>query len=233
MVNLTKNKKKVLEILNNKKKKYSLLEAIKLVKKISFTKFDSSFDASIRLNVDPKKSDQLVRGGLVLPHGLGKKQKILVLVSADKEQEIQNHCSPDYIGLDDYINKIQKGWLNFDIIVTMPSIMIKIGPLGKILGPRGLMPNPNNGTVTNDVCNAVNEIQSGKINFKVDKYGIINASIGRVSFINDYIKNNFTEFINFLKKIRPSSCRGEYIKSIFLSSTMSLSIPVDIYSFLS
>lgn len=222
---LTKNKKRVYQKIDNKKK-YTLEEAAVLIKDISFTRFDASIDLTVNLGVDPRKPNQMVRGTAKLPYGTGKKVRILALVSSDKELESQN-AGADYIGLDEYIEKIKTGWLDFDVIVTMPMMMIKLGPLGKILGPRGLMPNPKTGNVTMDPVNAILEIKSGKITFKVDKYGIIHTSIGKISFNKDKIKKNVSEVIQTLYRLKPSTSKGSYVKSIYLSSTMSPSIYID------
>ena len=206
--------------------RYALGEAIELVKKITHTKFDASVDIAIRLGVDPRKADQMVRGTVILPHGTGKKRKVLVLCTADKEKEAQA-AGADHVGLDDYIKKIAEGWTDVDVIITMPTIMTKVGKLGKILGPRGLMPNPKTGTVTTEVGKAVQEVKSGKIDFKVDKYGIIHASIGRVSFSDEQIKQNARELIACIFKLKPAAAKGSYLTSINLASTMSKSIAVD------
>ena len=205
---------------------YSLTDAANILKQISFTKFDASVDVDIRLGVDPRKANQMVRGIVTLPHGTGKKIKVLVLCSTDKEDEAKA-AGADFVGLDDYIQKIKEGWTDIDIIITMPSVMPKIGALGKILGPRGLMPNPKTGTVTMDIGKAVKEVKAGKIDFKVDKTGIIHASIGRVSFTPDKIAENAKELIQNVIKLKPSSAKGTYIKSIFMSSTMSPGIKID------
>lgn len=222
---LTKNKKIVYQKIDNNKK-YTLEEASLLIKDITFTRFDASIDLTVNLGVDPRKPNQMVRGTANLPYGTGKKVKILALVSSDKEVE-SKQAGADYIGLDEYIQKIKNGWLDFDIIVTMPMIMIKLGPLGKILGPRGLMPNPKTGNVTMDPSKAILEIKSGKITFKVDKYGIIHTSIGKISFNQEQIKKNIFELIQTLYRLKPSTAKGSYLKSIYLSSTMSPSIYID------
>ena len=205
---------------------YSLREASSLVKEITFTKFDASIDMAIRLGVDPKKATEMVRGILTLPHGTGKNVKVLALVSADKENEAKE-AGADFFGLDEYLQKIKDGWTDIDIIVTMPSVMGKLGPLGKILGPRGLMPNPKTGTVTMDIKKAISDVKGGKIDFKVDKTGIIHASIGKASFSADKIFENADELIRTIEKIKPSTSKGTYIKSIFMSSTMSQGISID------
>lgn len=222
---LTNNIKKS-KIKINKDKKYLLIDAIKLLKNITYTKFDSSIDVSLRLGVDTKKQDQMIRDMVILPHGTGKKIKILALVNPEKELIVKN-SGADYVGSDEYIQKIKNGWMDFDIVVTMPSIMIKLGPLGRILGPRGLMPNPKTGTITNNPEKAIEEIKSGKINFKTDKYGIIHALVGKCSFKSEYIKNNILKLISVLKKVKPSSSKGIYFKSIYISSTMSPSIAIE------
>ena len=207
-------------------KKYSLEEASNLVKDISFTKFDASVDIDVNLGVDPKKADQMVRGVVTLPHGTGKEIRVLVLCTPDKEQEAKD-AGADYVGLDDYVAKIEGGWTDVDVIITMPTVMAKVGKLGRVLGPRGLMPNPKAGTVTLDIAKAVKEVKAGKIDFKVDKTGIIHASIGKVSFDAKKIYDNAYEIINTLSKLKPSSAKGTYFKSIHLSSTMSPGIDID------
>ena len=206
---------------------YSLKEASNLVKDITTTKFDSSIDVAVRLGVDPKKANEMVRGVVNLPHGTGKKLKVLALVTPDKENEAKE-AGADMIGLDDYLQKIKDGWTDVDVIVTMPSIMGKLGPLGKVLGPRGLMPNPKTGTVTMDIKKAVTDVKGGKIDFKVDKSGIVHACIGKVSFTSEKIFDNVDEFLKTIVKLKPSTTKGTYVKSIFLSSTMSPSIPIDL-----
>jgi large subunit ribosomal protein L1 len=225
MVKLSKNRKISLEKINSEKS-YSLDEASALVKEVTTTKFDSSVDIAIRLGVDPKKANEMVRGVVSLPHGTGKSLKLLALVTPDKEEEAKK-AGADLVGLDDYIEKIKKGWVDVDVIVTMPSVMGKLGPLGKVLGPRGLMPNPKTGTVTMDISKAVSDIKGGKIDFKVDKSGIIHASIGKVSFTADKIKDNANELLNTIVKLKPSGAKGEYIKSISMSSTMSPGIAIE------
>ena len=221
----TKNQKKSISKVDPNKI-YSLREASSLVKEITFTKFDASIDMAIRLGVDPKKATEMVRGIVTLPHGTGKNVKVLALVSADKENEAKE-AGADFFGLDEYLQKIKDGWTDIDIIVTMPSVMGKLGPLGKILGPRGLMPNPKTGTVTMDVKKAISDIKGGKIDFKVDKTGIIHASIGKASFSADKIFENADELIRTIEKIKLSTSKGTYIKSIFMSSTMSQGISID------
>ena len=225
MKKTTKNRKLSLEKIDLDKF-YSLDEASKLVKEITTTKFDSSVDLAIRLGVDPKNANEMIRGVVSLPHGTGKSLKVLALVSPDKEDEAKK-AGADYIGLDEFIDKIKNGWVDVDVIVTMPSVMPKLGPLGKILGPRGLMPNPKTGTVTMDIGKAITDIKGGKIDFKVDKTGIIHASVGKVSFTADKIKDNANELINTIVKLKPSSLKGTYVKSISISSTMSPGIAIE------
>jgi len=225
MAKLTKNQK-ALAGKYNPEKEFSLEDAAKLVKEITFTKFDSSVDVDIRLGVDPKKSDQMVRGVVSLPHGLGKVIRVLVLCTPDKEQEAKD-AGADFVGLDDFISKIESGWTDVDVVITMPSVMAKVGKLGKILGPRNLMPNPKTGTVTNDVGKAVTEVKGGKIDFKVDKTGIIHASIGKVSFDAAKLLENAQELLSTISKLKPSAAKGTYMRSISLSSTMSPGIMVD------
>lgn len=225
MSKLTK-KRKLAEGKLEEGKVYTLQEASALVKEITMTKFDASVDVDVRLGIDPRKSNQMVRGVVSLPHGTGKETKVLVLCTPDKEAEAKE-AGADYVGLDDYIEKIKGGWTDIDIIITMPSIMGKIGALGRVLGPRGLMPNPKSGTVTNEIGNAVKEVKQGKIDFKVDKAGIIHSSIGKVSFTPEQISGNAREFITTLIKLKPAAAKGTYIKSIYLSSTMSPGIKVD------
>ena len=221
----TKNQKEsILKV--DSTKTYTLREASTLVKEITFTKFDASVDLAIRLGVDPKKSTEMVRGVVALPHGTGKKVKVLALVTPDKETEAKE-AGADFIGLDEYLKKIKDGWTDIDIIVTMPSIMGKLGPLGKILGPRGLMPNPKTGTVTMNVKKAISDIKGGKIDFKVDKTGIVHASIGKASFSAEKIFENSDELLKTILKIKPSTSKGTYIKSIFMSTTMSPGISID------
>ncbi len=208
------------------KEVYDLNEAVQLVQKNTFTKFDASMDLAVRLGVDPKKSDQMVRGTVSLPHGTGKSCRILVLCTADKEQEAIQ-AGADYVGLDNYIEKIAAGWTDVDVIITMPTVMIKLGKLGKILGPRGLMPNPKVGTVTMDVAKMVKEVKSGKVSFKVDKYGIVHSSVGRVSFSQEKIVENVIELLRAIVKLKPASSKGLYVNSISLSSTMSRGVFVD------
>jgi large subunit ribosomal protein L1 len=225
MARITKNKKLV-AAKYNAEKEYSLDDASKLLKEITFTKFDSSVDVDIRLGVDPKKSDQMVRGVVSLPHGLGKVVRVLVLCTPDKEQEAKD-AGADFVGLDDYVKKIEGGWTDVDVIITMPTVMAKVGKLGKVLGPRGLMPNPKSGTVTLEVGRAVKEVKAGKVDFKIDKQGIIHASIGKASFSADKIKDNVAELIHVVAKLKPASAKGTYFQSITLSSTMSPGIMID------
>jgi large subunit ribosomal protein L1 len=225
MSKLTKNQKLALSKIEAGKA-YSLKEASSLVKEITTTKFDASVDIDVRLGVDPRKANQMVRGVVSLPHGTGKQVRVLVLCSPDAEAEAKE-AGADYVGLDEYIEKIKGGWTDVDVIITQPQIMGKIGALGRILGPRGLMPNPKSGTVTNDVAKAVKEVKQGKIDFKVDKAGIVHTSIGKVSFTPEQIRDNAKEFIQTLIKLKPTAAKGTYIKSIYLSSTMSPGLKVD------
>jgi large subunit ribosomal protein L1 len=225
MSKLTKNQKLASSRMENGKT-YTLREASALVKEITLAKFDASVDVDVRLGIDPRKSNQMVRGVVSLPHGTGKVTRVLALCTPDKEAEAKE-AGADYVGLDEYIEKIKGGWTDMDIIITMPSIMGKIGALGRILGPRGLMPNPKSGTVTNDIGKAVQEVKQGKIDFKVDKTGIVHSSVGKVSFAADKIFDNVKEFISTLIKLKPSAAKGTYMKSIYLSSTMSPGIKID------
>ena len=225
MGKLTKNRK-LSEAKVDNSKLYNLDEACSLLKDITTTKFDASVDLAVRLGVDPKKANEMVRGVVSLPNGTGKDMKVLALVSPDKEEEAKN-AGADFVGLDEYIDKIKGGWTDVDVIVTMPSVMGKLGPLGRILGPRGLMPNPKTGTVTMDVGKAVSDVKAGKIDFKVDKAGIVHAPIGKVSFSADKIVGNANELLQTLIKMKPTSSKGTYIKSIYISSTMSPSIAID------
>ncbi len=225
MSKLTKNQKIALSKIEPGKA-YSLAEASALVKEITLTKFDASVDVDVRLGVDPRKANQMVRGVVTLPHGTGKQVRVLALCTPDKEEEAKA-AGADYVGLDEYIEKIRGGWTDIDVIITMPAIMGKIGALGRVLGPRGLMPNPKSGTVTNEVGAAVKEVKSGKIDFKVDKTGIVHTSIGKSSFAAEQIKDNAAEFISTLIKLKPTAAKGTYIKSIYISSTMSPGIKVD------
>ena len=225
MAKLTKNKKLALEKIEEGKL-YKLNEAATLLKEVISTKFDASVDIDVRLGVDPRKANQMVRGVVTLPHGTGKEIRVLVLCTPDKEEEAKK-AGADYIGLDDYVEKIQNGWTDIDVIITMPPAMSKVGKLGKILGPRGLMPNPKSGTVTMDIGKAVADVKMGKIDFKVDKFGIIHSRIGKASFESDQIVDNAREFISTIVKLKPTSAKGTYIKSISLSSTMSPGIRID------
>ncbi|MCK9255498.1 MAG: 50S ribosomal protein L1 [Bacteroidales bacterium] len=225
MTKISKNRKNALAKLE-KGKKYDLQEAAKLVKDFTFTKFDASVDIDVRLGVDPRKANQMVRGITTLPHGTGKEVRVLVLCTPDKEQEAKD-AGADYVGLDDYIEKLSGGWTDIDIIITMPQVMAKLGRLGRILGPRGLMPNPKAGTVTMEIGKAVEDVKKGKIDFKVDKYGIIHAGIGKVSFSSEKIVDNATEILQTIIKLKPTAAKGTYVRSIYLSSTMSPGIEID------
>ena len=225
MGRISKKRKEALAKIDSAKA-YSLTDACNLVKEVTSTKFDASVDLCVRLGVDPRKANQMVRGTVALPHGTGKDLKVLVLCTPDKEEEAKA-AGADYVGLDEYIDKIKGGWTDIDVIITMPAVMGKVGALGRILGPRGLMPNPKTGTVTMDVEKAVTEVKAGKIDFRVDKYGIIHSAVGKVSFDGDKIKDNAHELIQTLVKMKPSSAKGTYIKSIYISSTMSPSIQID------
>ena len=229
MARLSKNTKEALSKFDIEKE-YSLDEAAKIVKDITFTKFDASVDVSVRLGVDPRKADQMVRGTVALPNGVGKDVKVLVLCTPDKQAEAEE-AGADFVGLDEYIEKIKGGWTDIDVIITMPSVMGKVGALGRVLGPRGLMPNPKSGTVTMDIKKAVTEIKAGKIDFKVDKFGIIHTTVGRASFGADKIAENANELLQTIIKLKPSSAKGEYMKSICLSSTMSPGVKVEPKSF--
>jgi len=228
MAKISKNRKNALAKLE-KGKKYDLQEAAKLVKEITFTKFDASVDIDVRLGVDPRKANQMVRGITTLPHGTGKEVRVLVLCTPDKEQEAKD-AGADYVGLDNYIEQLSGGWTDIDIIITMPQVMAKLGKLGRILGPRGLMPNPKAGTVTMEIGKAVEDVKKGKIDFKVDKYGIIHAGIGKVSFSPEKIVDNATEIIQTIIRLKPTAAKGTYVKSIYLSSTMSPGIEIDLKS---
>lgn len=225
MATLTKKRKSALEKIE-KDKLYTLKEASALVKELSTTNFDASVDLSVRLGVDPRKANQMVRGTVSLPHGIGKEVRVLALVTPDKEAEAKE-AGADFVGLDEYVEKIKNGWTDVDVIVTMPSVMGKVGALGRVLGPRGLMPNPKSGTVTMDVAKAVSEVKAGKIDFKVDKYGIIHTSVGRASFEADKIRENALEMIQTIVKLKPSAAKGIYIKSICVSGTMTPGIHID------
>ena len=225
MKKVSKNRKKIIDKVV-KGKLYSVDEASSLVKEITNQNFDPSVDLAVRLGVDPKKADQMIRGVVSLPNGTGKSVKILALVTPDLENDAKE-AGADFVGLDDYLNKIKGGWTDIDVIITVPSVMPKLGPLGKILGPRGLMPNPKSGTVTNDVKKAVTDVKSGKIDFKVDKFGIIHVSVAKASFTPQKITENINEFLRTVLKLKPSSAKGNYFKSIFISTTMSPSIQID------
>jgi large subunit ribosomal protein L1 len=229
-MSLTK-KRKVAQAKVDTNKAYSLKDASALVKEINCTKFDSSVDVHVRLGVDPKKADQAIRGTVTLPHGTGKTKRVLVLCTPDIEAEAKA-AGADHVGLDEFITKIESGWVDIDVIVATPAVMPKIGKLGKVLGPRNLMPNPKTGTVTNDVAAAVNEVKGGKIAFKVDKAGIVHASVGRVSFSPEKLAANVQEFMNAIVKAKPSTAKGTYLKSIYMASTMSPGISVDTKSFM-
>ncbi|MBC3784401.1 50S ribosomal protein L1 [Spirosoma utsteinense] len=225
MAKLTKKQKEA-QSKYDASQEYSLAQAAEILKEISFTKFDASVDIDVRLGVDPRKADQMVRGVATLPHGTGKTVRVLVLCTPDKENEAKE-AGADFVGLDDYIQKIEQGWTDIDVIITMPNVMAKVGRLGKVLGPRGLMPNPKSGTVTPDVAKAVREVKAGKIDFKVDKTGIIHTSIGKVSFTPDKLVENAQEVIATLMRLKPSSAKGTYVKTIYLSSTMSPGVNID------
>lgn len=228
MAKISKKRKEAIAKFD-KNKVYSLTEAVKVVKDITYTKFDASFDIDVRLGVDPRKANQMVRGIVTLPHGTGKVVRVLVLCTPDKEDEARA-AGADHVGLDEYVDKIKKGWTDIDVIITMPSVMPKIGALGKILGPRGLMPNPKAGTVTMEVGKAVADVKAGKIDFKVDKYGIIHSGIGKVNFDPEKLIDNAKEMVSTIVKLKPTAAKGTYIKSIYLSSTMSPGIQVDVKS---
>ncbi len=225
MAKLTRNKKEALAKFD-KSKIYSLTEAVDIVKQITYTKFDASVDLNIRLGVDPRKANQMVRGSVTLPHGTGKTARVLVLCTPEKEQEAKD-AGADYVGLDEYIQKIKNGWTDIDVVITTPNVMPKVGALGRILGPRGLMPNPKTGTVTMDVGKAIEEVKAGKIDFKVDKYGIVHAGVAKTSFSNDKIVDNARELIVTINKMKPAAAKGTYVKSIYLSSTMSAGVQID------
>ena len=228
MAKISKKRKEALAKFD-KTKVYALTEAVEMVKTITYTKFDASFDIDVRLGVDPRKANQMVRGIVTLPHGTGKVTRVLVLCTPDKEDEAKA-AGADHVGLDDYVEKIKKGWTDVDVIITMPSVMPKIGALGKILGPRVLMPNPKSGTVTMDIGKAVAEVKAGKIDFKVDKYGIIHSGIGKVNFTSDKLMENVKEIMSTIIKLKPTAAKGTYVKSIYLSSTMSPGVQVDVKS---
>jgi len=225
MTKISKNRKAALEKIEIGKQ-YKLSEATGLIKEITTSKFDASVDIDVRLGIDPRKSNQMVRGVVTLPHGTGKNIRVLALCTPEKEEEAKA-AGADYVGLDEYVEKIKNGWTDVEVIITMPPVMGKIGPLGRVLGPRGLMPNPKSGTVTMDIGKAVKEVKQGKIDFKVDKFGIVHASIGKVSFEPEKLTENAREFLQMINKLKPASAKGIYIKSIFLSSTMSPGIRVD------
>ena len=225
MSKLTKNRKLVLSKIEPNKV-YKLGEAAALLKEITFTKFDASVDLDVRLGVDPRKSNQMVRGVVTLPHGTGKSVRVLVLCTPDKEKEA-TEAGADYVGLDEYVEKIKGGWTDVDVIITTPNVMAKVGALGRILGPRGLMPNPKTGTVTMEVGKAVKEVKSGKIDFKVDKVGIVHSSVGKIAFSAEQIADNASEFMNTILKLKPTTAKGTYVKSIFLSTTMSPGLQID------
>ena len=225
MSKLTKNRKLVLAKIEPNKA-YKLSEAAALLKEITFTKFDASVDLDVRLGVDPRKSNQMVRGVVTLPHGTGKSVRVLVLCTPDKETEA-TEAGADYVGLDEYVEKIKGGWTDVDVIITTPNVMAKVGALGRILGPRGLMPNPKTGTVTMEVGKAVKEVKAGKIDFKVDKFGIVHSSIGKIAFSAEQIVDNANEFMNVIMKLKPATAKGTYVKSIFLSTTMSQGLQID------
>jgi len=225
MGKISKNRKKVLEKLEPGKN-YSVSEAASLVKEITTTKFDASVDLDVHLGVDPRKANQMVRGIVTLPHGTGKEKKVLVLCTPDKEEEAKA-AGADFVGLDEFIDKIKGGWTDIDVVITMPPVMAKVGQLGRILGPRGLMPNPKTGTVTMDIGNAVKEVKAGKIDFKVDKFGIVHAAIGKVSFTPEQIMDNANMLLHTIMKLKPSSAKGTYVKSVAMSSTMSPGIHID------
>ena len=225
MSKLTKNQKNAYAKVEPNKA-YKLAEAAALLKEITFTKFDASVDIDVRLGVDPRKANQMVRGVVTLPHGTGKTVRVLVLCTPEKEGEAKA-AGADYVGLDEYVEKIKGGWTDVDVIITTPNVMGKVGALGRILGPRGLMPNPKTGTVTMDVAKAVSEVKAGKIDFKVDKFGIVHTSIGKVSFSPEQIVDNANEFLSMIMKLKPSAAKGSYVKSIYLSSTMSPGLQID------
>ena len=229
MAKLSKNRKNVLDKVEQDKL-YTLSEAAGLVKELTTTKFNASIDLDVRLGVDPRKANQMVRGVVTLPHGTGKEIRVLALVTPDKEAEAKE-AGADFAGLDEYVEKIKGGWTDVDVIITMPPCMGKVGPLGRILGPRGLMPNPKSGTVTMEIAKAITEVKKGKIDFKVDKFGIVHAAIGKASFTADKINDNAKELLDTILKLKPSSAKGTYVRSIYMSSTMSPSIAIDPKSF--
>lgn len=225
MAKISKKRKEALAKVD-KTKLYSLDEAAALVKDITFTKFDASIDLDVRLGVDPRKANQMVRGVVALPHGTGKQVRVLVLCTPDKEEEAKA-AGADFYGLDEYVEKIKGGWTDIDVVITTPNVMPKVGALGKILGPRGLMPNPKTGTVTMDVAKAVADVKAGKIDFKVDKYGIVHTSVGKISFSSEQISDNAKEVLSMIMKLKPSAAKGTYVKSIYLSTTMSPGLQID------
>lgn len=225
MPHVSKKKKEALSKFD-KSKIYSLTEAVDIVKKITYTNFDASVDLNVRLGVDPRKANQMVRGSVTLPHGTGRVKRVLVLCTPDKEQEA-TEAGADFVGLDEYIQKIKDGWTDIDVVITTPNVMPKVGALGRILGPRGLMPNPKTGTVTMEVGKAVKEVKAGKIDFKVDKYGIVHAAVAKVSFESEKIVDNAKELLQTINKLKPSAAKGTYVKSIYVSSTMSPGVQVD------
>ena len=225
MAKITRKKKEVLARFD-KNEIYPILDAIQIIKDITYTKFDASVDLDIRLGVDPRKANQMVRGTVALPHGTGKTVRVLVLCTPEKEEEAKA-AGADYVGLDEYVQKIKGGWTEIDVVITMPSVMSKVGALGRILGPRGLMPNPKSGTVTMDIGNAVKDVKAGKIDFKVDKTGIIHASVAKVSFDNGMIADNAKDLIQTIMKLKPTASKGTYVKSIFMSSTMSPGVQIE------
>lgn len=228
MARVSKKRKEALAKFD-KSKAYSLTEAVEIVKQITYTKFDASVDLNVRLGVDPRKANQMVRGSVTLPHGTGKTVRVLVLCSPDKNQEALE-AGADFVGFEDYIQKIKDGWTDVDVIITIPTLMPKVGALGRILGPRGLMPNPKTGTVTMDIAKAVREVKAGKIDFKVDKYGIVDTPIAKVSFPSEKIFDNAKEVLQMIVKLKPAAAKGTYIKSIYISSTMSPGVQVDVKS---
>jgi large subunit ribosomal protein L1 len=225
MARINKNRKEALSKLESSKK-YDVLEGARVVKDMTFTKFDASVDIDVKLGVDPRKANQMVRGSVALPHGTGKEIRVLVLCTPEKEQEAKD-AGADYVGLEEYIDKIKGGWTDIDVVITMPNCMAKVGPIGRILGPRGLMPNPKTGTVTMELAKAVNEVKAGKIDFKVDKYGIIHAAIGKVSFDKEKLVDNARELLQTIIKLKPASSKGTYMKSVFISSTMSPGVKIE------
>lgn len=228
MAKVTKKHKEALAKFD-KDQAYPLNEAVKIVKEISNTNFDASVDLNVRLGVDPRKANQMVRGIVTLPHGTGKQVRVLVLCTPDKEEEAKA-AGADYVGLDDYVEQIKKGWTDFDVVITMPPVMPKVGPLGRVLGPRGLMPNPKTGTVTMDIAKAVEDVKAGKIDFKVDKYGIISTSVGKVSFEEDKLEDNARELLQTIIKLKPAAAKGTYMHSVYMSSTMSPGVQIELKS---